>query len=199
MGRVKKQLHLSNVNRNSSISINHSIRKIKEHELRYTIILVMCFLSIFIFIGYHFFSISSDFSLNDETINYRVNSYSFGSVFLDSHHIMDDAVGLRSESYPLLISNDRNDIISYRILLMPDTSAMVSCGCNQKNFDVTKIHYSLNKRDVLTLKNSSEMVLDEGILYPNESKNVSITMWIDSSVVLDEDYHFHGYFVLNRS
>ena len=42
----KKKLKQANINRNTSIEVSHTIKKIKENERKYTIILVIFFMII---------------------------------------------------------------------------------------------------------------------------------------------------------
>ena len=103
MAKLKK-LSSNDINKNSSVQVSHSINKIKENELKYTIILVIIFMVVFAFAGYISLRVSNDY-INDKVFyNYNL-AFSTNSVTLTNRNILSDENGLKSKGVNYTIKN----------------------------------------------------------------------------------------------
>ena len=64
MGRPIKKLQKSDINKNSSSQVSHTIRKIKENEAKYTAVLVLVFMASFCVIGYFTLRVNHGFLMD---------------------------------------------------------------------------------------------------------------------------------------
>ena len=98
----KKKLSIADINKNSSIEIEHTIRKIKEKEFRLTMFWVFVFLLTFISttlaLGFSFKNIS----------NYnKINSNSLVIEFGSHENVLDDVITLDNNSVLQFLSEMR--------------------------------------------------------------------------------------------
>ncbi len=188
--KVKKDVIL----KNSSSNISHSIKKIKENERKYTIILVSFFFLLFCFIGYFTLRVNSDVVLDYYQLNNLDSSIKTtgGIVTLTSNHIMSDQEGLQSDTVPLTIENHLDCSLHYRIVFVEDDYMIDKCGCRGHLFDISSIHYSLDGVHVKSLNSDSRIVLED-TLEQSSLKNFQIHVWIDENVSSSES-HYHGHF-----
>lgn len=189
------------IRRNNSLQISHSIMKIKEHERRYTILLVIVFMFLFGFIGYHFFSVSNTVLMDNVTLAQTAipDLSGYGQmVTLTKDDVMNNEEGLQSDSYIVTVQNHTTQDISYHILLVRDDFTASSCGCQDHTLPYHFIKYAVNFEGVHSLSDDSISVYD-GIIGKNCSENIEVKMWVDSSFLFDRDYHFHGHFVIEKN
>lgn len=192
-----KKITKYDISKNSSIQLGHTIKKIKENERKYTIILVSFFIVLFCFIGY------STLSINSEVLLSNINSkkiytgvYSSGrTVTMTSENIMSDEEGLNSELYTFAINNDTSSDYYYKLILSEDESAKAHCECNN-NINEAHIKYSLDGVNVLTLDNNEEMVITKDMIKEEETENITIRLWLSESSNNNQDYHIHAKLML---
>lgn len=173
------------------------IKEIKEHEKKYTIILVVLFIFLILFTSYCILSIDNKkLTTNNKSINYRYNSLSssFQMITLTDKNIMDDNNGLNSNKVSIHIDNSTNKKYDYKIVLKKDKSTTKACGCIEQSDDYKYIRYSINGKDVLKL--DKDYVLYKGTLNKDEEKDILINIWLDKST--NSDYHYHGYFNIEK-
>ncbi|MBQ6323247.1 MAG: hypothetical protein IJI22_00250 [Bacilli bacterium] len=193
MAKLKK-LSSNDINKNSSVQVSHSINKIKENELKYTIILVIIFMVVFAFAGYISLRVSNDY-INDKVFyNYNL-AFSTNSVTLTNRNILSDENGLKSKGVNYTIKNSNNIKYKYRILLQSDDLVKEKCGCDNE-FDYNRIKYSLDGVNVLQL--NEDMVVSSGEITKDSVILKEIKFWISDDVDLKAGEHFHAKLVLEE-
>ena len=190
---AKKKVEHVNINRNTSIEVSHTIRKIKENERKYTIILVIFFMLLIGIVGYNMLIIDSNNLYSDIKTASSNNSYvslSSNDITLTNKNIMSDIDGLKSKKYLLSISNNTGKLKKYKIYFI--SNELDTCKCGNKVFNKSDIRYSIDE-EILSLKDD---LFVEGILKKNEKKNIVFNMWINDNISINEELHFHGYFII---
>ncbi len=190
--KVKKDVIL----KNSSSNISHSIKRIKENERKYTILLVGFFFLLFCFIGYFTLRVNSADFLDyyqEQSDEHGVKT-SGGLVTLTSNHIMSNQEGLQSDIVLLTIENHLDCSFRYRIIFVEDDYLIDKCGCRGKSYNLSSIHYSIDGVQVKSFSSDSVIVLEDQLNSGN-TKNYPIRVWLDESVPIS-DLHFHGHFVV---
>ena len=203
--KKKSRLHSYDIHRNSSVQISHTILKIKEHERRYTFILVVFFLCCFCFVGYEAFVVptktinSIDLSNNVQSLAPTSTGVSFsGRVFgLSSSSMMSSLEGLSSLPIYYEIQNNSLEDYPYQIVLVFDELNQKKCGCFNHVIDLQYLRFSLDGKTVHSFSDSS-FVIDEDVLKVGEARTYSIRIWVDQEALINDDDHFHGYFVLQK-
>ena len=128
------------------------IKQIKNHEKRYTIILVIVFILIMLFSGYCILSIDNkELNKINKTVNYRYSSVSssFQTITLTDKNKLNDIDGLNSNKLSIHIENTTDDKYDYKIVLKKDKTTTRVCGCEKNIEDYKYIRYSLNGKEVL--------------------------------------------------
>ena len=176
------------------IEVPHAIKVLKDNEKKYTVILVIIFMLIISYIGYRVLTIdNSDLysSINIASNNYSYVSLNSSVITLTSDDIKNDEEGKTSSKNIIHIVNNTNKIQKYKIYLKNDYTDKCACGNDliNKNY----IHYSIDGKEVLTVKDN---LFIEGKLKKKEKKDIKFTMWVSNQVI--EDLHFHGHFVLEN-
>lgn len=193
--RKPKKLKKEAIIRNSSNQVSHTIQKIKANERKYTMILVSFFFLLFCFIGYFTLRVHESFDThyNDNVQEEKHGISTSGKmVTLTDQSIVSDSLGLQSEGFPFVVENYEEKTVHYRVILVNDEFVAQDCGCSERLFPISAIHYSLDSRLIQTLQSSN--VLYEGDIAPKDSEVFSIKLWIDNSLSFPVDSHFHGRF-----
>lgn len=173
-------------------------QELKDHEKKYTIILVVLFLFVFGFLGYSLLSIDNkEIKTLDKTINYRYSSISssFQLITLTDKNKLTDKDGLNTNKLSIHVENTTDNKYDYKIVLKKDKSTTKSCGCEKNIEDYKYIRYSLDGEK--TLKLDKDMVIYKGTLNKDEEKDILINIWLDKSLSIN-NYHFHGYFSIEK-
>ena len=173
-------------------------QELKDHEKKYTIILVVLFLFVFGFLGYSLLSIDNkEIKTLDKTINYRYSSISssFQLITLTDKNKLTDREGLNTNKLSIHIENTTDTKYDYKIVLKKDKSTTKSCGCEKNIEDYKYIRYSLDGEKALKL--DKDMVIYKGTLKKDEEKDILINIWLDKSLSIN-NYHFHGYFSIEK-
>lgn len=189
------------INKNGNIEKRHIINKMKNKEFKYTFILVMVFMIIFVVIGYNALKFDNNLLLNDiKNVKGNANvSSSSQIVSLTSENIMHDSEGLSSYVYQISVKNDTSNFVNYQLNLVKDENISTICNCNTKQFSANQIKYSLNNTDVNIL--ADNMLIKNIALDKGESEDVLVRVWVDADnvdAIANNDAHFHGHFVLNE-
>ena len=199
--KKKNKLKIENVNRNSSKNVSHTINKIKSNERKYTVILVFVFIVLFVIVGFFAFRVNGNklYSSVDSARNEMLESSS-RVVTLTNDYILSDNEGLKTDKYIVNINNDTPDVMNYKIRLVRDDIITSKCKCDTTALLLSNIKYSLDGKNISTLveNNNKEIIITTGSLKSGENKKVNINLWIDEEVLKDKDYHFHGYFKVER-
>lgn len=192
-----KKITQNDIKKNSSIQLGHSIRKIKENERKYTVILVTFFIVLFCFIGYSTLTISSEALLsNINSKKIYTGVYSSGrTVTMTNENVMSDEEGLKSEIYTFSIKNDTSSDYYYKLVLSEDKSTKTSCECNN-NLNEAHIKYSLDGINVLTFDSDEEMIITKDMIKEETDDNITIRLWLSETTNDDEDYHIHAKIML---
>jgi len=105
------KLKAEDINKNNGKEISHTINKIKANERKYTIILVIFFVALFLTMGY--FLLSSD-------VKKIYNSYNSTliikapSIKLTDKDVMNDSMGLKKDYFKIeLVNNTEQDLNYY--------------------------------------------------------------------------------------
>lgn len=173
-------------------------KSIRDHEKRYTTILVILFIFGIIFAGYCILSIDNkELATTKKTINYRYSSLSssYQLITLTDKNKLTDKEGLKSNKVSIHIENTTDEKYEYKVVLKKDKATTKICGCEKNIEDYKYIKYSLNGKDILKL--DKEMVIYKGSLKKDESKDILINIWIDENLSI-KDYHYHGYFSIEK-
>ncbi|MBQ9019227.1 MAG: hypothetical protein IJ097_02815 [Bacilli bacterium] len=165
--------------------MNKLVNEIKSHEKRYTIILVILFIVLIIGAFYYTLSIDNK-SLKNKKINYRYSniSSSYQTITLNSNN--NSLVN--SNNYTITIDNNTSDKIEYKVLLLEDINSKKVCDCNNTIFDLNRIRYSLDKKDINKLNNDN--IITEGVIDKKTRISININLWLNEN----DNNHFHGYF-----
>ena len=173
-------------------------KNLKEHEKKYTIILVVLFIFLILFGGYCILSIDNkELTKINKEINYRYSSLSSTHqiITLTDKNKLSDKDGLDTNKLSIHIENTTDDKYEYRVVLKKDKATTKVCGCEKNIEDYKYIRYSLNGKDILKL--DKDHVIYKGTLKKNESKDILINIWLDKSLSIN-NYHYHGYFGIEK-
>lgn len=173
-------------------------KEVRQHEKRYTIILVVLFIFIILFAAYWILSIDNkELKTINKTVNYRYSSISssYQAITLTNNDILYDKDGLNTNKLSIHIENTTDTKYDYKIVLKKDKATTKSCGCENDLEDYKYIKYSLDGKEVLKL--DKNMVIYKGSLKKDESKDILINIWLDMSLRV-YNYHYHGYFSIEK-
>jgi preprotein translocase subunit SecG len=185
------KLKASDINRNNGKDISHTINKIKANERRYTIILVIVFIIIFLVIGYSALKSEVKKIYNNDS-NLVIKS---PLIKLSSGDVLSDEVGLKRENIKLKVSNNTGVDLNYRIVLKEDLDSKKKCGCDSNSFNIKNISYSLDGKTVRMFNNDLN-VITTGMLKSYKTDNVNIKIWLNN--IDNKDSHFHGKFIVEN-
>lgn len=171
-------------------------KELKEHEKKYTIILVLIFVFLILFTGYCILSIDNkELKSINKNINYRYSSLSstYQLITLTNKSILPDKEGLNTNKITIHIENTTDNKYDYKIVLKKDNRITKTCGCINNADDYKHIKYSVDG-NILTL--NSDMVIYKGSLKRNEEKDIQVNIWLDENT--NSNYHYHGYFSIEK-
>ena len=189
-----KKLNIHDIHKNNDVEVSHAIQKIKENERKYTAILVLIFMSIFVVLGY--FSLRVNYHYLSENNYLPVNSYSTAGevITLTTDNILSDQEGLLSLPYHYQFSNDYSKDINYQIVLVQDKDYTNLCGCD--SFANNNIRYSLDGKTIKKLPEDG--VIENGVLRSNSVRDLSIYLWVDDSLS-NNNLHYHAFLTIEKS
>ena len=186
------KIKASDINKNTGRDITHTVNKIKANERKYTIILVIFFMTIFCFVGYISLRIKPiellDLSANS---NSSYISSSSNVVVLSEKDKKIDSEGLKGEEVEVTFKNATIKDINYKIVFIEDTELKKICKCSSEGFKTSDIRFSIDGKNVKKLP-EEENVITTGFLEAGKTDSIKIRIWLDSN----SNYtgHFHGQF-----
>lgn len=196
MARKLKKLSKEQINKNNSVEIKHYINKIKEQERKYTFLLVIFFMILFCIIGYKTLTINKEVMI--EYMNKEeMDDFSKVEFVLTSDDVLSDKDGLLLKGYDILIKNNSQDNARYKVFFIPDPTAVKVCGCGEKSISKEYIRYSIDGTLVNTFFDSDEVLVTEE-LEKGEENLVNIKVWIDNNLKINNSFHFHGSFIIEK-
>ena len=194
------KLSMADINKNSNIEVDHAIRKIKEKELRLTLMWTCIFLLIFIvsafIVGFSVVKLReyANVESGNLVITFNEKSDNLDNIItLDNNNILDYDDGLKSEAYKFSIKNNSKKKSKYKITLEDDLEMMFLDECDQMQFDKSKMYFSINNKIigiVSDLYNGSEYVIYEDEISSDDTINFEFRIWVDRSYV--NNGHYHG-------
>lgn len=185
-----EKFSIHDINKSNSKELSHTISKIKENETKYTIILVVFFMTLFLVIGYVSLRIKT-ISLLDYSSDFNSAYVSLSSsvITLDDNDKMSDNMGLASSGINLSFHNSVNEDLNYKLILVEDDDMKKVCGCSSDLFNIENIRYSIDGKTVKSISKDS-MLITTGFLEMGKNDNINIKIWL-----ADNDQssgHFHG-------
>ena len=191
MARPRKKILQKDISRNSSIKITGTINKIKANERKYTICLVIIFMTLFTVIGY--FTLKINVTKYDEYLKRGSITLYSKVVALDETQVLNNQDGLKTEDYSITIYNGIEKEVRYRILLRKDETLTNLCDCRDVEIQPNNLRISFDG-DVVTYNSFDDIVIDTGVLSEYEDKTIKVKVWLSE----DTNTHFHGRFILER-
>ena len=200
------KLSMADINKNSNIEVDHTIRKIKEKELRLTLMWTCIFLLIFIVsaftVGFSVVKLReySNVESGDLVITFNEKSDNLDNIVtLDNNNILEYDDGLKSEPYKFSIKNNSKKKSKYKITLEDDLEMMFLDECDQMQFDKSKMYFSINDKIigiVSDLYNGSEYVIYEDEIDGGDTLDFEFRIWVDRSYI--NNGHYHGIIVVEE-
>lgn len=200
------KLSMADINKNSNIEVDHTIRKIKEKELRLTLMWTCIFLLIFIFsaftVGFSVVKLReySNVESGDLVITFNEKSDNLDNIItLDNNNILEYDDGLKSDAYKFSIKNNSKKKSKYKITLEDDLEMMFLDECDQMQFDKSKMYFSINNKIigiVSDLYNGSEYVIYEDEISSGDTLDFEFRIWVDRSYI--NNGHYHGIIVVEE-
>lgn len=203
--KIKKKesevkLSMADINKNSNIEVDHTIRKIKEKELRLTLMWTCIFLLIFIVsaftVGFSVVKLREYANVESGNLIITFNEKSDNLdniVTLDNNNILEYDDGLKSVPYKFSIKNNSEKKSKYKITLEDDLEMMFLDECDQMQFDKSKMYFSINN-DIIgivsDLYNGSEYIIYEDEISGEDTLNFEFRIWVDRSYI--NNGHYHG-------
>ena len=191
MARPRKKILQKDISRNSSIKITGTINKIKANERKYTICLVIIFMTLFTVIGY--FTLKINVTKYDEYLKRGSITLYSKVVALDEKQVFSDQDGLKTDDYSITIYNGIEKEVRYRILLRKDETLTNLCDCRDVEIKPNNLRLSFDG-DIVTYNSFDDIVIDTGVLSEYEDKTIKVKVWLSK----DTNTHFHGRFILER-
>ena len=195
--KTKAKKRKPEIKKRKTTKVSKSIKKIKAHEKKYTFILVLFFILLFIIIGYFTLRIQTRITngktkevVETHDLNYRI--VSDGEVItLTDNDVLSDENGLNKDGYLFSYKNKSRDKIKYRIRLVKDNNMIKDCDCAGKTIDFQNLKYSIDGNKIEKFQNS-DMVVAEGVLNNNTYNTINLKLWVDENFD-KSNYHFHGH------
>ena len=178
--------------------MSFSINKIKENEKKYMTILVIIFMIIFCLISYFTFRVNNNKLSNISEVNDL--TLTANNFLLTNNYIKSDSLGLKSSGNTITITNNTNEVLNYKLKLVRDVQNINKDNCSNREVPLEYIRYSIDGVNVSTIvpKKDGEIIIMTGSLKSNESKNLNIKLWLAENMPKDKNYHFHGYFTVEK-
>lgn len=187
----KKKLKKEDIVKNSSSDVSHTIKKIKDNEKKYTIILVCFFFIVFCLIGYFSLRVNE----NEIVFNESIQSVSLvdQEVNLSKDNVTSDFDGLNSDGFNLYIKNHVNKTVSYRIMFVKDNEKQYN---EESNISFNDIRFSKDEITVEKFSSLQSMIVKEGTIGKKKQEIINIKMWLDEKTEVTESSYFHGHFII---
>lgn len=190
------KLKSSDINKNNGKEISHTINKIKEHEVRYTAILVVVFMVLIVVLLYLFINVDS-YNLDAFHDTPAISTSSSGIMSLNNRLILSDEAGLGTDEYVVEFSNNSTENINYIIRIVNDEDSISECDCGELIVPFDKIKYSVNSSPAMGFDDSL-MVIKTGMIEAKSQEKISIRIWFDESLDKSHNNYFFGRVLLEQ-
>ena len=194
-----KKLSISDINRNSSIDIEHTIRKIKEKEFRHTMfwffVFLFTFISTSLIVGCSFKKISNYNEVNSNNLIIEFDNHENvldDVITLDNNSVLSYDDGLNSRDYNFKIINKSDTKTNYIIKLVDDYSMIEYDECYDMLFDKKNMFFSLNDKIVgivSDMYNGNDYVIYKDSINGGESLDFKFKIWVDKKYITNGHYH----------
>lgn len=121
-------------------------------------------------------------------------STSEGITLADTVPVTDEE-GLTFPAYTFSVQNTGTLKSNFQVSLVDDMEKYTDHGCLSQKMDQRYIKYSFERSDgtIMGILNTTNGVLDTGVLAPGETKSYTLRLWIDSETGNEVmGTHFHG-------
>ena len=195
----KPKLSMADINKNSNIEIDHTIRMIKEKELRLTLMWTCIFLLVFIIsaftVGFSVVKLKeyANVESGNLIISFNEKNDNLDNIItLDNNSILKYEDGLKSDGYKFTIENIGKQKSKYKITLVDDLEMMFLDECEEMQFDKSKMFFSMGDTIGLVsdLYNGVEYVIYEDEIDGLEKLDFEFKIWVDRSYI--NNGHYHG-------
>lgn len=185
------KLKISDIKKNSSVEVSHTIKKIKQEEFKFVAItsgIIFLLLCLVAYIGFTSFGVD------------ELKGYESGPLyveFLDDGTGMSDIVNftgnVSAEAFKteVTIKNNSSSNSWYEISAEDYMEMITFDDCSDKLLDKNKILFSVDGGETKTLASvydDGKYILMQGIVSSNDIIKHEVTMWYDEI----EEKHFHG-------
>ncbi len=187
----EQKLKISDIKKNASTEVSHTIKKIKQEEFKFVAItssIIFLLLCLVAYIGFTSFGVE------------ELKGYESGPLyieFLDDGTGMSDIVNFTGNAEAevfkteVTISNDSSSNSWYEINIEDYMEMITFDDCSDNLLDKNKIFFSVDGGETNTLASvfdDGKYVLMHGIVSSNDIIKHEISIWYDDSL----DKHFHG-------
>lgn len=170
-----------------------------KHLIKSACIIVFLFLFAITstYIIYHKFAIQRNQDYDSGQMEVIFHDKNGNEVNLTQFTPVTDAVGLASPSYTFTVTNNTNQEIHYKIVLVENKEKELACGCSERKIpqELLKIsfrkdHSAPNSYVLDEIKNN---IIQEDVLQPNTKEDYSLRIWaMNSNFIVDKTSHYHA-------
>lgn len=199
----KKKLKGHDIKRSEGAIVKSIVYKIKMREVEYTVASVF---SIVLIIIISFFTISSSVQehKNYNTLKVGKLQVAFNEIenntseiiYLDHKSKISDNNINNLKDYTFKIKNSANKRKKFTVKIVDDDEMIDSDKCRNKLLDKDYIKYSIEKNDVSKLNKTG--IIINSTLEKNSSKTYKIKVWVDNNYTGNDDFHYHGKFIIEE-
>ena len=205
--KIKHQLNIRDINKNSANEVGHVIAKIKTRELVFTFLGVIIFLVLISSFSYIVFS-SVQKRENYNTlksgtliIDYSDIKTGMGDVvtLIGEENITDKKV-MSSDVYEFKVTNSSNKIVKYEIILQDDLEMIEIDQCKNSLVEKENVQFSLNGSAVKKLSSvykKNRYVLTTTKVEANGKQDYKLRIFMDNNENTI-DKHYHGKIVVRE-
>lgn len=198
--KIKHQLDVVDIKKNSSNEVGHVISKIKALELELTIFWVFVFLVVLSVSGYLLFStvqrIEKHHTLKSGTLvtDYDEIATGMGDVVT----LISDPASIQQENYSFTVRNLGDKSVQYTVFLEDDLDMVKMDECSDSLLDRSFIYYQMSddvKQDLSSVFDGEHYVLAQGVLGAKSKRKYYLSLSIARDKVLTNQ-HYHGKIVV---
>ena len=199
----KKKLKGHDIKRREGAVVKSIVYKIKMREVEYTVASVF---SIVIIIIISFFTISSSVQKhkNYNTLKVGKLQVAFNEIenntseiiYLDHKNKISDNNINNLKNYTFKIKNITNKSKNFIVKIVNDDEMIDNDECRSKLLDKNYIKYSIEKNNVSKLNNKG--IIINSTIEKNSSKTYKIKVWVDDNYTGNDDFHYHGKFIIEE-
>ena len=184
----KEKQEIQEINKNASVEISHTMKRIQQNEKKYTIFFVFVFLVLFIFIGYQSLKIQTDYIIKENNkLDYSISSLGQILDLSKNDKINESEIDNKTPIY-IELNNNSDKSIKYQIVLVEDLERVKKCGCQNKKIKLNNISYRINNK---IYKLTDNMILYEDTISSQKTDYLELTIWVNNNE--NNENHFHGH------